>query len=407
MLQYKGLFFYSFYMSTHTDSLAQNQEVFWWNIENKERYNENAELFNKEYREKLENALWEEWNDLLWKIAGSFELSWDIQNAIEINVDTIKNLEESEKVKMILLSALQENENTQDENILTQQQEKNLQSDVENVNLDTAESFAARQEKIKYQQTLWNNAKQNLAEDLWLEDKQLDEKLNTTEEQNKNKKQMNSMIYNNESFLQSFMWENSKEIEQNKTLLESPEVQDDLDLVLSKCVLPVEANSVQEVYSQAWEQWVQQINKSLNYAFEMRISEILEWKMNFPQETINNLCENIYNGNPVEKIVNFEKIKSVIGTKEWMGWAKQSKEYRVNKQHDWAKQVALQEQFQQLRDLLKEADQTTLNQLQSKQSQIEQILAEEAKEAGWNVFAWDLDLEWINDILWEKKEQAA
>jgi hypothetical protein len=55
---------------------------------------------------------------------------------------------------MILLSALQENENTQDENILTQQQEKNLQSDVENVNLDTAESFAARQEKIKYQQTL-------------------------------------------------------------------------------------------------------------------------------------------------------------------------------------------------------------------------------------------------------------
>jgi hypothetical protein len=38
--------------------------------------------------------------------------------------------------------------------------------------------------------------------------------------------------------------------------------------------------------------------------------------MNFPQETINNLCENIYNGNPVEKIVNFEKIKSIIGTKE-------------------------------------------------------------------------------------------
>ncbi len=402
MLQYKGLFFYSFYMSAFTD--PQNQEVFWWNIENKERYNENAELFDSSYREKLENALWEEWNDLLSKIAGSFELSGDINNAIELNVDTIKNLNESEKVKTLLLSVIQQE--PQDEIVLSQQQRENLKSDEENVNLDNAASFAARQEKIDYQQNFWNNAETNLANDLWLEKDELDQKLNWTEEKNKNKDQMQTMIYQNESFMESFMWDKSQDIKQNKTLLEQPEVQEDLDIILAKCVLPVDADSVQEVYTKGWEKWVQQINKSLNYAFDMQIWELLDGKMNFPQETINNLCENIYNGNPMEKIVNFEKIKSIIHTNEWMWWAKQSKEFRVNKQVDWAKQLVSQEQFQEVRKLLKEANQTTLDQLESKQSQIERILAmEKDEEASWDIFqAWEIDK--ISENLNEQKEVA-
>lgn len=404
MLQYKGLFFYSFYMSTHTDPLAQNQEVFWWNIENKERYSENAELFDKEYREKLENALWEEWNDLLWKIAGSFELSGNINNAVEINVDTIKNLEESQKVKDILLSII--NQESLDETVLSQQQRENLKSDEENVNLETSASFAARQEKIDYQQNLWNNAKESLADDLALESDELDQKLNKTAEQEKNKDQMQTMIYQNESFMESFMWDKSQDIKQNKTLLEQPEVQDDLDNILAKCVLPVDADSVQEVYAKGWEKWVQQINKSLNYAFDMQIWELLDGKMNFPQETINNLCENIYSGNPMEKIVNYEKIKSIIHTNEWMGWAKQSREFRVNKQMDWVKQLVSQEQFQEVRKLLKEANQTTLDQLESKQSEIERILAmEKDEETSWDIFqSWEIDK--ISENLTNQKEAA-
>ncbi len=404
MLQYKGLFFYSFYMSTRTDPLAQNQEVFWWNIENKERYSENAELFDKEYREKLENALWEEWNDLLWKIAGSFELSGDINNAVEINVDTIKNLEESQKVKDILLSII--NQESLDETVLSQQQRENLKSDEENVNLETSASFAARQEKIDYQQNLWNNAKESLADDLALESDELDQKLNKTAEQEKNKDQMQTMIYQNESFMESFMWDKSQDIKQNKTLLEQPEVQDDLDNILAKCVLPVDADSVQEVYAKGWEKWVQQINKSLNYAFDMQIWELLDGKMNFPQETINNLCENIYSGNPMEKIVNYEKIKSIIHTNEWMGWAKQSREFRVNKQMDWVKQLVSQEQFQEVRKLLKEANQTTLDQLESKQSEIERILAmEKDEETSWDIFqSWEIDK--ISENLTNQKEAA-
>lgn len=402
MLQYKGLFFYSFYMSAFTD--PQNQEVFWWNIENKERYNENAELFDSSYREKLENALWEEWNDLLSKIAGSFELSGDINNAIELNVDTIKNLNESEKVKTLLLSVIQQE--PQDEIVLSQEQRENLKSDEENVNLDNAVSFAARKEKIDYWKNLWNNAKQNLANDLALEPEELDQRLNKTEEQEKNKDQMQTMIYQNESFMESFMWENSKEIEKNKALLEDPEVQKDLDSILSKCVLPVEAHSVQEVYAKGWEKWVQQINESVNHAFMMQVSELLDGKVNFPKETVHTLCKNISTGNPMEKIVNFEKIKSIIHTNEWMWWAKQSREFRVNKQMDWVKQLISQEQFQELRDLLKKANQTTLDQLESKQKQIEQILAMEESEADdWDIFqAWEIDK--ISESLANQKEVA-
>lgn len=404
MLQYKGLFFYSFYMSTFTSPQVENQEVFWWNIENKERYSENAELFDSKYREKLENILWEEWNDLLWKIAGSFELSGDINKAVEINVDTIKNLEESEKVKTLLLAII--NQESEDKTVLSQRQRENLKSDEENVNLDNAASFSARQEKIDYQQNFWNNAEINLSNDLGLEPEELDKRLNKTEEKNKNKDQMKTMIYQNESFMESFMWDKSQDIKQNKTLLEQPEVQEDLDNILAKCVLPVDADSVQEVYEKSWEKWVQQINKSLNYAFDMHIWELLDGKMNFPQETINNLCENIYNGNPMEKIVNFEKIKSIIHTNEWMGWAKQSREFRVNKQVDWVKQQVSQEQFQEVRKLLKEANQTTLDQLESKQSQIEQILAMEESEADdWDIFqAWEIDK--ISESLTNQKEAA-
>lgn len=378
------------------------------NPELNERFEENRQEFQEKYAEKLQDILWPENSELYGRIVGSFEQSWDITAAVEINIDNIKNLEDSQRVKSVLLSFLQQNWNTQ-EIIQEDNIPKNLESDYYNPNLLTAETIKARQKKIDFQEWLWNNAQYKLAKDLWKKTDELDEKLNTTKEQEKNKKQMISMIYN-ESFLESFMWETKQEIEQNKTLLEFPEVQDDLGLVLSKCVLPVEASSIQEVYQKAWDGWVKQIDRSLNYAFEMRISEILEWKMNFPQETINNLCENIYSGNPVEKIVNFEKIKTIISTNEWMGWAKQSKEYRAHKKLDWAKQIALQEQFEDVRKLLKQANQTTLDQLELKKSQIEDILAmEQAEEAGWNVFSWDLDIEAINDILWEntQKEQTA
>ena len=391
-------------MSTHTDPLAQNQEVFWWNIENKERYSENAELFDNEYREKLENALWEEWNDLLWKIAGSFELSGDINKAVEINVDTIKNLEESQKVKDILLSII--NQEPQDETVLSQQQRENLKSDEENVNLETSASFAVRQEKIDYQQNLWNNAKESLADDLSLEPEELDKRLNKTEEKEKNKDQMQTMIYQNESFMEPFMWENSQEIAENKALLENPEVQKDLDNILAKCVLPVDAHSVQEVYAKGWEKWVQQINKSLNHAFNMQIWELLDGKMNFPQETVNTFCKNISIGDPMQKIANYEELKKIIHTGEAMWGVRQSREFRVNKQMDWAKQLVSQEQFQEVRKLLKEANQTTLDQLESKQSEIERILAmEKDEETSWDIFqSWEIDK--ISENLNEQKEAA-
>lgn len=369
------------------------------NPELNEKFWENRDKFDTTYREVLSNILWEEWNDLLWKIAGSFELSGDINKAVEINVDSIKNLQKSEEIKATLIAYLYDSWDTQNNNNSTEDIPENLQSDDYNPNLETQESLSQRQEKIDFQKNLWETAKENLSNDLALEPVELDQKLNDTSEKKKNTERMEAIIYKNEWFLEQFMWKNSQEIEENKTLLAETEVQEDLDSILSKCVLPVEAHSVQEVYNKAWEKWVEQINRSLNYAFEIQISEILEWKMNFPKETINNLCQNIYNGNPVEKIVNFEKIKSIIHTNEWMWWAKQSREFKNKTTLNNLKNQVNTLQFEEIRDLLLKANQTTLKQLQLKETEIKQILAmeKESEEADWDIFWGNLEIEWISE----------
>ena len=93
-----------------------------------------------------------------------------------------------------------------------------------------------------------------------------------------------------------------------------------------------------------------------------------------------------------------------------MWWAKQSKDYRAKSQLNNIKEQTAKQQFEEIRMLLSQADEKTQQQLETKKYQIDEILAmEQAEEAGWNIFAWDLNLEGIDDILSEntQKEQAA
>ena len=140
----------------------------------------------------------------------------------------------------------------------------------------------------------------------------------------------------------------------------------------------------------------------------MQVAEILDGKVNYPEEKVFALRKEIYEWNPFEKIEAYEKIKHLVYTNEWMGWAKQSKEFKNRSNVANEQQKSLTERFEQVRLLLSQAKEKDAEDVANQQSKIDEILAMEQKEetSSGDVFGWDVELEWLNDILNEQKEAA-
>lgn len=369
------------------------------NPELSEKFEENRQEFQENYADKLQVILWWENSELFSKISGSFEQSGNIQDAIESNINQIKYLDKSEYVKESLLFLLSQDKaefNLANSDILSNNW--NEQSDMK--------QESERERKLLSQKTISKQAKDNLSADLWLAPEEVQEKLEKTDEQNKNKEQMKTIVYNQE-FMSQFLWD-GKQADENKAFLEHEEVQEDLDIILSKCVLNTDVTTFQEIASTQWEEWIKQVNKSLNYAFDMQVAEILDGKVNYPEEKVFALRKEIYEWNPFEKIEAYEKIKHLVYTNEWMGWAKQSREFKNRSMLANEKQKVLNERFEQVRMLLSQAQEKNTEEVTNQQSKIDEILAMEKEEenSSWDVFSWDVEFEWINDIVNEQKEAA-
>lgn len=74
------IFYFQFMNFIQNSNLNQSKQIeVWANPEQKEQFDKNSQEFKSKYEQKLKNILPE---DLVWKISGSFELSWDINSQI-------------------------------------------------------------------------------------------------------------------------------------------------------------------------------------------------------------------------------------------------------------------------------------------------------------------------------------
>lgn len=110
-----------------SDKNQFNQIEVWANPEQKEQFDKNLQEFKDKYEQKLRNILPEK---LVWKISGSFELSWNIDNQIE----SLKNDWLSDESIDLIKKYLKENKNISKEQI--DQLNKEIENFSDRKNLD-------------------------------------------------------------------------------------------------------------------------------------------------------------------------------------------------------------------------------------------------------------------------------
>jgi hypothetical protein len=134
----------------------------------------------------------------------------------------------------------------------------------------------------------------------------------------------------------------------------------------------------------------------LNEAFELQIEKVIDWKVNYRTETVENLKNEILDDtltNPLEKLEKFKKLKEEVNLSVW------SIAKKREKSTNWVEKNKLKEQLENLKAEYKhKKENNTLTENRKKEiieewNKIRELLNIEKPK-------WDIDMWW--DIKIEK-----
>ena len=387
--------------------------------EDKERLDALNQEFNSKYRSILEQGLWEDWNNLIWKIAGQFEIQdWDIDKAIEVAVKGL-NLEQWEKVELITLiqASIEEDSNTSTET--------NKQW---NDNSPETKEESTKIEEHPYSPII------NSFKEKWLlapEEAQLVKKaLSQSENPFDNSSNIWDLLDNvdidkekKDKIIEAITFlekpetkeENRKDFEQDfETELEGFKVEIDWELSYDN-ITEITIESLWSSYfterGESSETSPEKIAEALNLAFEVSLDKTIHNKNINRNERFEELVRTIKDPDQSFKsrLESLIKLTQIVETEQWAKWKNKREQNERFKKQGEVNNLNLQERFKRIKELLKQAKENGDKELQKKALKKAKILEQEASENNpeWEILqlsGWQGDILSQIDSLLEKKQ---
>jgi hypothetical protein len=230
---------------------------------------------------------------------------------------------------------------------------------------------------------------------------QLEKYLEKNSVKEDNIKKWETLIYN-DNFISTFFSKDPEQKKLDEEFFNYPEVKNDLKDILSNFLVNTDKDKLSDV--DKWD--LEQINIALNSAFDIKIAELLDGKVNYPEITINTMIKEIRDWNPFEKIETFEALKQIVNNNEWKSWIAMEK-WKINIVKSLKLgQTILEKYFKEIQLQIKE-NHWNIELINELKIELENILLEknELISTG-EIFEWDISLEWNEKWLenwWENK----
>jgi hypothetical protein len=239
----------------------------------------------------------------------------------------------------------------------------------------------------------------------WWKKETIPEITEQIEDKEANKQRAEQLFYNPETIekiIKSGVSDN-KEQEARLEKFNSPEYQEDLEIIMWNFSTDIEWWSLAEIFEKWWAEDSFTINEALNIAFKMEIEVVLDGKANYSTETINRLITSLELWDPFKKLDIFEEIKGFVNTKE-ATWKKQDIAFRDMKKWSEAQELSLEQQFENLKEKVQKVQQEWNKEKLIELQEDLKILKEEAISSGDVFVAGDIDK--LNQKISNEEEQA-
>jgi len=354
------------------------------------KYKSNSEEFD--FKNSLEQVFFgqKEW---------VFKSTWVVleKNNKQEVVDTIFSKEEMQWIEEI--DSIWDNKweilkhNNSVENIPESAQPivQSIKSKTGSILLNTSEKETIKEKPKQENKT---DIEQKMQKNLGLESgKELWEKLYNTESRSNNLKQAKEIFFSPDKVKQ-YSSKNPKLEQFGEGIFEWEWMDEDLREILWNFVINSETTNLSDLDPK-------DTNEALNNAFDLEVAQLLEWKVNYKEETIIKLRKDMLSSdNPLEKLQIFKNLKDVVNVS--VG-SLATKSEKLKKKTSWEKEAITKK----LKLLQKEFHSWNITPERKKQIRVDfNTLKEQLKTVkSWEVMQWwKLDMNKTNN---EKISEAA
>ena len=384
--------------------------------EDQERLDWLRQEFNSKYRNLLEQNLWDSSKELIWKIAGQYEIQdWDINKAINISIESL-NLEKLEKRELVDLIQSIISEDAPQKQVLE-----------DSDRLVESNEINSKIEEHPYSPII------NSFERKWLLTPEEAKLVKWVLSESENPFDTSSNIWDLLDNIE-IDWEKKEKIIEAISFLEQPETRQEnrksfeqdfaTELEGFKVEIDWEQNydNITEITIESiWSSYLTQRDESnevnpekrveaLNLAFEVSLYKTINNKNINRNETFEKLVRTIKNSeqNFKLRLKSLIKLTWIIETEQWAKWKKKKDQNERFRQQNKKNAANLQERFNIIRGLLQKAEENGDKKLQKQSLQKAEILKQEAKDSNseWDISQlswWDEDILTQINLLSEKK----